>query len=312
MTTTAPQTIGSNKPPLDHGPDLIARIEREYAALFTDAAALDATAFKLPSAPENDEEVALVQDHVIAAKKVAKRVEAMRKAEGRPYLDATDALNDLASELSVPIGKLVEGLTARVGIYSRAKTERERAERLAREAEERRIAEEQRKAEEAARLEAERLQRESEAAAARIRAAEGAEARAKAEKEMRDAETAAAEQRKQAEAASEAAAKSERRADTAGRAAEGDVGKLSKVSAGGSTSSVTKKWVGEITNWSALRVSLGPLEPWITDQTIEDAVARAVRLNAQTGSIESLKLPGVDIHTEDKTNITAARGQEKP
>ena len=303
----AAAAIGHNVAPLDHADDLVRRLELENAELFAEAVKLDEDARKLPKSPSTDEESGTVQDHVVAVKKLRKRIEDLRTTEGRPYLDATKALNALASDYDDPLGELAKTLTERVGIYAKAKAERERAERLERERLERERAEEERRKEEAARAEAARIQREADEAAAKIRKAKDAEAREAAEKEMREKEAAAAVLRKQAEAASEQAAKSERRADAAEKAAHGDVGKMSKVSAGGSTSSVSAFWEFHITDAEKLIASLGPLGPYLSNDTIQQAVGRAVREHTSAKTITTLKLPGVTITESTKTNISARR-----
>lgn len=308
MTTENPRAVvGANLPPLDAVGPLEKRLERDHAALFAEAANLEMERFTLPEAPATDEEVAKITDFVVKVKKVAKRIEDARTEEGKPYLEASKAINGLFKEFSDPCKVMVDALTATVGIYNRAKAERERAERLERERQEREEGDRQRREEADRRAEAERLQRETDEAAARVRAAADAQSRAAAEAEMRAAALAGAQARKAADTAATAAAGSERRADQNARAADGDVGKLSRVSAGGSTSSTTLKWVGEITDMAVVLKSLGPLGPYLNPDIVTAAVARAVREHAAANTIGALKLPGVSIAQDARVNISAAR-----
>lgn len=303
--------LGANVPPLDSPDVLGARLEADHAAIFSEAAQLKAESYALPAAPATDEECGLLSDHVVKLQKVAKKLEDARTTEGRPYLEATKIVNATFNEVRETIVDkktgLAQKLTDRVGIYSRAKAERERAERLERERLEREKAEKARQEEERQRAEAERVQREADAAAAKIRAAQDAEIRAAAEKEMREANQRAADLRKEADRSADEAAGAERKADANERAAEGDTGKFSKVSAEGSTASVTKRWTYNIEDMGALRVSLGPLEAYLSEDTICAAVARAVREQSLGGATPTIALPGVQILQVENTNIRAAR-----
>lgn len=304
-------TRRDNIPPLDPPETLGARLEREHAALIGEAAQLEAESFALPDSPANDTEAGTVQDHVVKVMGVAKRLEDARTSEGRPYLEGTRIINttfnDVRERLVDKKTGLAARLTERVRVYNLAKAERERAERLEKERLEREKAEAARREEERKRQEAEKAQREADEAAARIRAAKDKDARAAAEKEMRERTAAAAQLRKDSEASASEAATAERRADANQRAAEGDTGKLSKVSSGGSTSSVTKRWTYRIDSMAVLRKSLGPLEAYLTEDTIVAAVARAVREQSAGGATPTLKLPGVEFFQVEATNIRAAR-----
>ncbi len=195
--------IGDNVPPLDPPDALPKRLERDHAALFSEAAQLEAESFALPKVPADDEEAAQVSDHVVAIKKLAKRIEDARTGEGRPYLEAGRVINALFGELSEPLIAKKEGLadklTVRVGIYNSAKAEREKAERLEKERIEREKAEAARREEQRKRDEAEAAQREAEAAAARIRQAATDKERAEAQRQMQEQEAKAAAARKEAE-----------------------------------------------------------------------------------------------------------------
>lgn len=307
---TNPRAVsGSNFPPLDPPDTVEARIEREHAALFVEAAGLESEAFALPDTPKTDAECATITDHVVRVRRIAKRLDDARTEFGRPYLDATRKINALFGELHTPLVEkktgLADRLTERVGIYARAKEEAERAERLERERIEREKAEAARREEDRKRQEAEAAQRAADEAAARVRAAQDAESRRAAQEEMQRQETIAAAARKDADKAEEEAGKSERRADVQARAAEGPG--LGRVSAAGSTSSVTKRWTHVITDADKLMASLGPLGAYLSNDTISQALARAVREAAAAGRADRLVLPGCRVFEESHTNVRAAR-----
>lgn len=301
--------VGGNEPPLAPPDKIAAALELEHAELLTEAAGLESGSYALPEQPANDEESAQVTDYVVRVKKVAKRLEDARTEAGRPYLEAGRNINALFADFHGPLVAKKEGLadrlTQRVTIYSNAKMEREAAERRERERQERERAEAQRREEQRLRDEAEAAQRLADEEAARIRNAKNAEERAAAQKRMQDAETAAAAARRDADKADEAAGKAERKADVQARAADGPG--LGRVSAAGSTSSVTKEWTHAITDAQALMRSLGPLGEYLSNDTISQALSRATRERAAAGSIGAFVVPGVKFFQQDKTNIRASR-----
>lgn len=304
-------TIGANKPPLDTAETVAKRLEREHAALLTEASMLEAESLALPEAPETDEDSAKISDHVVKVRRVAKRLEDTRTEAGRPYLEAGRVINELFNDFRNPLiekGKgLADRLTERVTIYNSAKAERERAERLERERQERARAEAARQEEDRKRREADEAARKADEAAANLRAAKNKEARDAAEAEMREQNRVAAAARREAETQASTAASADRRADQNERAAAAPTGQLGRVSAGGSTSSVTKTWTHTITDAALLMRSLGPLGPYLSNDTISQALARAVRERNAAGSIETFVVPGVRFWQEAKTNITGKR-----
>jgi hypothetical protein len=299
--------LGGNKPPLTPPEDLVKRLDLEHAALFAEAANLDAEQAALPDDLKTDEDSAAVSAFVVKLKTTARKVEGVRVEEGRPYLEATRIVNETFKSVTEQLEASAKALTARVGIYNKAKAERERAERLRLEQEQRQRAEEQRAEEQRLREAAETAAREADEAAARIRQAETAEDYEAAAADMRQREAAAGIARDAAEGAAKTAAQAERKADTAARQADGPTSTLSRVSGLGATSSVTKRWVGEITDRPALVRSLGALGPFFSDNELDTLVARAVRLSAASGAISGLRIPGCVIEQRDYTNIRAAR-----
>lgn len=302
---------GNNVPPLDPPQTLLQRLEREHAALFTEVSVLRAKSYELPEAPENDAEAAQVSDYVVDVKKLAKRIEDARTSEGRPYLEGTRIVNALFGDTGeLLVAKktgLADRLTERVGIYNRAKAEREAADRRAKAAEEQRKADEARAAQERAQHEADEKAREAERAAAAIRAAKSADERKAAEAAMRVADKGAADSRREAAAAGKEAAGAERRAHQNERAAAAPTGALGRVSAGGSTSSVTQRWTYRVTDRSALWASLGPIGGYLAEAVVLEAIARAVSKASTAGNADTLVLPGCEVYLESHTNIRGAR-----
>lgn len=309
MTDDNPRAVpGSNYPPLEPAETLPKRLELEHAELLDAASALELARFTLPEKIDTDEDCAAVSDFVAKVKKAANSAETTRKEVGKPYLEAQRTVKEWFDEIYADLQKQAETLTKAVGIYNKSKAERERAERIAREQEERRKADEARRQEQQRLAEAAAAQRRSEEAAQRVRQAEDAAAREQAAKEMREADTEAEMLREQAEAVGETAAKAERKADNHERAAAGPTTNLSRIAGAGATSSVTDKWTYTINDWDKLKASCGPLANWLNMKEIEAAVARAVRESSAGGATPNLSFPGVEIHTELKTNIRAARG----
>lgn len=308
MTTANPRVaLGDNKPPLEPAESLEKRLDLEQAALIGEAAALDVEFFKLPPDPATDEECAAVSGHVAKIKALNKKLEDARTTTGRPYLEANRVINGWFKEMTDPLALTADGLTKKVAAYARAKGEREAAERRQREAAERAAAEAARAEEQRQRAAADAAARSAEEAAARIRQAATPEARGEAETQMRQAEAQAGELREAAEASGKTAAQAERKADGHERAAGGDLTRLSRVAGATATASVSKVWAYTITDARKLLATLGPLAPYLSEMTISDAVARAVREQSQGGARPTIVLPGVDIFQTDRANIRAAR-----
>jgi hypothetical protein len=197
-------------------------------------------------------------------------------------------------------------LTKRIGAYARAKAAREQAERIEKERLQREEARRLEQEAEDKRKAAEESQRQADEAAAKIRAAETPEAREEAFAEMRQAETHADILRDQAEEISGSAAQADRRADTQGRAADANIGKLSRVSSAGATSSVTETWGHAIADAEALLKSLGPLGPHISNTEISAALSRAVTVHERAGTVETLAIPGVNIFRDTRAHQSFA------
>ena len=293
-----------NQPPED---PYLARLEEENEKLANEAADLELEALELPATVNTDEEAAKVTNFVAKAKTLARKAEGKRTETKEPWLQRGRTVDAFFKKLTSPVEARVQRLQADLNAFARAKAERERAERLERERLERAEAERQRQEAENARREAERLQRESEAEAARIRSAADATERAEAEARMREADQQAAEQRRVADAAAKDAAKSERVADSHGKAADGKVGKLSKTTTDGGSTSTTTFWNHRINDEAKLLESLGVLGPHIVWDAVTSAVAVAKRKAVAAGTISDLVIPGVEFFEDVKTNVLVAK-----
>lgn len=291
---------GANKPPLDAGPDLVARLELEEAATIDAVMALEARRLKLPASPATDEDAATITDWLAEVGKLGREAEKRRKAVTDPYLAAQREVKGWFDDLLQPATGAVETWKRTLNTYTSAKAERERADRLAREAQEREIAA---KAREKA---AEELRA---AQAAEIKAAEAREAlrtaasQADRETQERLAREASQEVQRRTAAAEETtkeAVQAERIADTHGRAADGPVGALSRVTGAGASTVVTKFWTHAITDAQALMDSLGIVGRYLTNDAISQALAKAVRDGERT-------LPGCRVWQDSRTDVRSAR-----
>jgi multidrug efflux pump subunit AcrA (membrane-fusion protein) len=295
-----------NQPPEDADP-FLERLEKDHEALADQAADLELEALSLPEKVDTEEDAAKVTNFVAKAKKLTREAEKKREEEKEPWLVRGRKVDAFFKRLSSPVLGRITRLEADLNAYARAKAARERAEREARERAEREAAEARRREEEAARQAAERAAQEAEAAAARIRSAADAEERAAAEAQMREAEQEAAEQRRAAEAAAKAGATATRVADAHGKAAAGPVGKLSKTTAEGGSTTTSTFWTHRIADQEKLIASCGVLGPHLTLDAITSAVAVARRKAVAAGTIADLEIPGVEFFEDVKTNVTVAK-----
>lgn len=134
--------IGHNMPP---EPTLRERIEETYVDQFTEIDAIAAKANALPAEIKNDADLGLVADVAVAASKLAKKLEIMRKVEKEPFLrdskvvDATFTENRIAR-----LERISAALNQRATAYNNAKLRRAEDERRAAERVARDLAEKQR------------------------------------------------------------------------------------------------------------------------------------------------------------------------
>lgn len=132
--------LGHNNPP---EPTLRERIEETYVDQFAEIETLATRANALPAEIKTDDDLGAVADVAVAASKLAKKLETLRKAEKEPYLrdgkivDATFTENRIAR-----LERITGALNQRATAYNNAKLrkadeERRAAERAARDLAER-------------------------------------------------------------------------------------------------------------------------------------------------------------------------------
>lgn len=302
----ADQSIGANNPPTDVEL-LTARLERDQAALIEACAAIEIEGFGMPEAPATDEEVAKLTEFVAKAKALVKKAESTHTDEKKPFLDQGRAVDAFFKGLWTPLETTIKANEARINAYTRAKAEKERQERLARQREEERIAAQRREEQERAEAEAREAERRAAEAAEAIRKAATPEERQEAAAAMNEAEQAGVAARAEAEEAGQEAAQAERLSESHGRAAGGSVGRLGRVTTGGASSAHTTFWNHRIVDAEALVASLGPLGPYLPNDAIVQAIGAAKREAIAAKTIESLSIPGVEFFEDSRTTVRQAR-----
>lgn len=271
----APQTIGSNKPPLTTTTELSA----DFAYLERAISAIEPLYREAPSVVEDDEDIGVLREIVKLCMAESKHAEALRVDTKEPYLTAGRVVDDYFSQLKAKVAKWQADLEARAKIYldKKAAAERARREEEARRAQ----AEARRLAEEAAAAQAAAAQAQRETA---LKAQQDAAAAREAEDRAREASVAA-------QAATTAAAS----ATEAQRAAEAKPADMARTRAGGGLSTLSAKWVFEITDFD--KIDLEALRPFITKVDLEKALRRFVDVNK-----DSKPLAGVRIYAD--TNVS--------
>ena len=300
---------GHNNPPLERAEDLALRLEKEAEDLLVRAANMDFACAGVPALLETAEHAELATDAIARAKAVLKETETFRVEQKAPYLAGVRVVDNFAAEISAPLGKTVENLTARLNNYQRVQREKEAAEQRERERlkreEEARAREAERVAQEAAR----RAEQEAQEAARRIREANDAEGREKAAQAMREAEARAAEQRAMAEASSKDAAQAARTAEVASKASSGQIGAAARVTSGGSTAGTTRYWSHAIQDSEKLMASLGPLGPHFSNDAISTALSTVSKTfgPAKDGAKPGVEIPGVRYFVDFRTSVGTKR-----
>lgn len=300
------EAMGGNNPPSD-AELLSARLEREHAELASTAASIELRAFALPEKPATDEECATLVSFVADAKALVKKAEGSHTTEKAPFLSQGRVVDSFFKSIWTPMEARISANEARISAFMRAKAEKERQDRLAKEREERDRAE-------AARLEAAKKEREAReaeeaaaAAAEKLRQAATPEERQEVAAELNDAEQTAAAARAGAKDATKEAAAAERVGDAHGRAATGSVGKLGKVTGTGAGTAHGNFWNHRIKDAAKLIASLGPLGPHFGNDAIIQAIGSAKREAVAAKTIESLAIPGVEFFEDSKTTVRQAR-----
>ena len=299
MTGEAPP-IGHNNPP-DEVEAFVSRVRLENADLLAERVDLEFDVAGAPKAPASDEDVAAINEMVVKLRGYARRLEGAREDAKRPLLGMGRGSDALFTTVRDAMKATADQLERRNGPFLQAKAVKLEQERQAKLAEQRRLEQEaeQRRQDEAA----ERQRLEDEAAAARQKiidantAEEREAAAALAVNTERDAQLArdAEEQaEKDRQKLSKAADRTERKADTA----------LERTAGGGGASKLTeeRKWRwGREDSREALRASLGPLAPYLSESAVIDAIARAAK--ADPAPI----IPGVEFYVDVVASTTASR-----
>lgn len=298
----------SNNAPEDVNP-LLERLKEDHADLSDKAADLEMERLLLPSKVEDEETAQQFTALIGKLKDLSRETEKKRESTKEPFLRNGRTVDGFFKEVRDPLEASAKDMNDQLNVYTRAKAARERAEREAKEREEREKAEAARRAEEEARRKAEEATRAAAEEAARIRSAADAEERAAAEEAMRIKEQEAADARKEAEQAATAAASSDRKAATAGKAATGPIGKLSKVAGEGASASAQTFWAHEITDRAALIDELGPLGPYIAPDAIDAAVAKFKAAAINSGAIADASLTGVRFFEDVRTNVRTTKAK---
>ena len=290
MTGEAPP-IGHNNPP-DEVEAFVSRVRLENADLLAERVDLEFDVAGAPKAPASDEDVAAINEMVVKLRGYARRLEGAREDAKRPLLGMGRGSDALFTTVRDAMKATADQLERRNGPFLQAKAVKLEQERQAKLAEQRRLEQE-----------AEQRRQDEAAAAARQKiidantAEEREAAAALAVNTERDAQLArdAEEQaEKDRQKLSKAADRTERKADTA----------LERTAGGGGASKLTeeRKWRwGREDSREALRASLGPLAPYLSESAVIDAIARAAK--ADPAPI----IPGVEFYVDVVASTTASR-----
>ena len=328
---SGPAPADDNRPPEGVDP-FVATLEERHAALLRQQSDLELAVRKLPQEVTSDEDVALINAHVLARRNLAREVEATRVDVKAPYLSRERVIDAWFGGIKTALEGRAKAIEQRSAPYLHAKRQREQAEadaraaklrQDAREAQERadaalaaqrkaeqdRLAEEQRQRDletERARQqqEQERIAREaqtaSETPAPAPAPAEPLVSAAEQEEAHRKSIAAQQEAQKKAEDAAEEARKlnlAASRADT--QAARG--GGLGRTQGGGASAKANMVWVGRIDSFPKVIQSMGPLGPFLNETILRDAVAKAARANPRP------EVPGVVYSQELEVKTTQTR-----
>src|SRR5258708_3514253 len=126
-------------------PPLVSKdqLEKDFAHLIKEVADLEAESTDLPNVAEDDEDLALITATAGKIIKSAKKIDEKKKEEKRPYLDASNDLEDFfAHGLGARLAKIKADLEKVSTAYQRKKAAREQAVRDAQAATARQAAEE--------------------------------------------------------------------------------------------------------------------------------------------------------------------------
>ena len=223
----------------------------------------------LASEIDDDDDATTVSDLIKKMAGYARRAEALRVDEKEPHLENGRVVDGFFSPLKKKVEDSAKALNRKLTGYLNDKADRERREREAIEAEQRRIAE-------AARQEAER----------QLRAAQEAEAAQKREESERTLT--------QALRADQQATFEEVKAIRATRAAMAAPADLARTRGASSLATLSRSWEFEVESFD--KVPLDILRPHIPKAAIEQAIRSFVRAGGR-------ELAGVRIYEDQKATV---------
>lgn len=244
---TATATIGHNNPP-----PLREILAENYAHMAQEIGGIAERANLLPKLVRNDDDLDRIGVVVKDAKAMLKRVDAARKEEKEPHLQAGREIDGFFKVMAERLDRIATVLEDRASEYQRQKAAEAR----------RRAEEEARKLRE--KEEAERRKAEEAAAAGRGKAADRADLKA--------------------ETLAERAAEAERQAEA--RAAD-----LARTrGASGTLASAKTTMKVRIADLAAIQQSMGPLGPYIDSDAIQKAANSWLRVTKGAGKIPGLEV----------------------
>lgn len=285
--------VGHNNPPAD---PFLASLAEDYAGLLDEMEALELELRSLPAEASSDDDVTKLGAYVIRRRQLARRVEDARVLKKQPYLDRGRVIDGWFNPIIKTLTDRAASVERRSVVYLETKR---RAEEIAR----------QRAAAEA-RETAAKAEAEAEAARAREAEAKGrlgnAEAALRAGSddtqafvEARRGVNVATEQTNAAvAAAADAAAQAARGADAIAAPV------LMKTSGAAGSTALKDEIAHRVTNWGLVIQSLGPLGPWLNEDIINAALARACKAKGGPPTV-----PGVEFAQVAKVRTTASRAK---
>lgn len=294
--------IGHNNPPEDISPvDAISkRLEREYKAMVEEFGEIEFAAFTLPDAKDikTEDDAEKVTAYIQACKAFNSRVGKTHKAEKEDFLKLGKAVDDFFYRgFRDPLLKRIETSEELLRPYLTAKAEKLRIQREL-EAEAARKAAAERQAQiDAENAKLAKLREEQEAAAKALREAADAEA----------AEAAAAALQEKLVEESKAQAEADALAAVAAAEQNAEEAKERALKRAPKGPSVKKTYEPSgAANFDAIRKTMGPLGPYLTDAVIMGAIERAGREATEENPPPTL--PGIVWNIKETAIVRAARG----
>lgn len=257
MEQTAP-TIGDNRPP--ETPPIRDRLAEDYDTLTKRRDELLAAADRAPAVIEDEDTAGKVTDFVKQLAAAHKAAETHRVGEKEFFLDGGRQVDGFFKTITEPLAKAKKAVEARLTTYQRAKAAEERRRRV--------------EEEYTARVEADRLARET----------------ARREQEVRDAETL-----EDAIAAEDAAVIAKAAAEQAHKAAQAPAADLSRSRGDyGGVASLRTFW--SFRDLDRAELELEPLRQHLPQDSLDKAVRSFVKAGGR-------KLRGVEIFEDSATVV---------